>query len=51
VDTLIFLLILSTLLAMAAGKRPLALGLFAASLLATLLLFGGHVTSPLNLNF
>ena len=50
-DTLIFLLIFATLLAAAAGKPPLALGLFFVSLLATLLLFGSHVTSPLKLNF
>jgi hypothetical protein len=51
VDTLIFLLIFLTLLAMVVGKRALALGLFFVSLLATLLLFGMHVTSSLKLNF
>jgi hypothetical protein len=51
VDTIIFLLIFGTLLAMCAGKRSLTLALFAISLVATLLLFGSHVTSSLHLNF
>jgi hypothetical protein len=51
VDTIIFLLIFGTLLAMRAGKRFLALGLFAISLLATLLLFGSHISHSLGLNF
>jgi hypothetical protein len=51
VDTTILLLILGTLLAMCAGKRTLALALFVISLVATLLLFGSHVTTSLPLNF
>jgi hypothetical protein len=51
VDTLIFLSIFASLLTMWAGKRSLALVLFSVCLLATLLLFGSHVTDPLRLNF
>jgi hypothetical protein len=51
VDTIIFLLIFGTLLAMYAGKRSLALALFVFCVLATLLLFGAHVTTSLRLNF
>jgi len=51
VDTIIFLSILVTLLAMRAGKRSLSLGLFLVSLIATLLLFNLHVTSSLKQNF
>jgi hypothetical protein len=51
VDTLIFLLIFGTLLAMRGRKRSVAVGLFLVSVLATMLLFGSHITSSLNLNF
>jgi hypothetical protein len=50
-DTIIFLMILGTLLATGSRKRWLAPALFLASLAATLLLFGYHVTSRLPLNF
>ncbi|HEY1064735.1 MAG TPA: DUF5993 family protein [Pirellulales bacterium] len=50
-DTLIFLLIFGTLLAMRSGSRSLAIGLFAGSLLGTLWVFASHLTSTLNLNF
>lgn len=50
-DTIISLLIFLTLVAMRGGKRPLTLVLFVLSLLATLLLFGSHVTHSLPLNF
>jgi hypothetical protein len=50
-DTLIFILILFTLLAMRTGRRWLVLTLFFVSLAATMLLFNHHVTSTLDLNF
>lgn len=50
-DTIIFLLILGTLLAMRSARRGLTLGLFFAALAATALLFKLHVTSSLPLNF
>jgi hypothetical protein len=50
-DTIIFLLIGGTLLAMRGQRRWLAMGLFFAALTATLLLFRYHVTSQLPLNF
>jgi hypothetical protein len=50
-DTIIFVLILATFLAMRAGCRWLALLLFLVSLTATLLIFRHHVTSELPLNF
>ena len=51
VDTIIFLLILGTLLATGSRRRWLVPTLFLASLTATLLLLGHHVTSRLPLNF
>jgi hypothetical protein len=50
-DTIIFVLIFFTLLAMGTGRRWLVLTLYFVSLAATLLLFNYHVTSQLNLNF
>jgi hypothetical protein len=50
-DTIIFILILFTLLAMRTGRRWLVLMLFFVSLAATMLLFNHHVTSTLDLNF
>jgi len=50
-DTIIFVLIFFTLLAMRTRKRWLALTLYFVSLAATMLLFNHHVTSELNLNF
>jgi hypothetical protein len=51
VDTIIFILIFFTLLAMYARLRGLVLTLYFVSLVATMLLFNHHVTSELNLNF
>ncbi|CAA9462979.1 MAG: hypothetical protein AVDCRST_MAG28-3624 [uncultured Rubrobacteraceae bacterium] len=50
-DTIIFVLIFFTLLAMLTGRRWLVLTLFFVSLTATMLLFNYHVTSRLDLNF
>jgi hypothetical protein len=50
-DTIIFILIFFTLLAMRTGRRWLVLTLFFTSLAATMLLFNHHATSALNLNF
>ncbi len=50
-DTIIFLLIFVTFLAMRGQRRWLALGPFFTALSATLLLFYHHVTSHLPLNF
>jgi hypothetical protein len=50
-DTLIFLLILGTLLATGSRRRWLVPALFLASLAATLLLFRHHLTSRMPLNF
>jgi hypothetical protein len=50
-DTIIFILIFFTLLAMGTGRRWLVLTLFFASLAATMLLFNHHATSTLDLNF
>src|SRR4051794_10069150 len=50
-DTIIFLLIFATLLAMSSGRRWLVVVLFLVTLAATLLLFSYHATSKLNLNF
>ncbi len=50
-DTIIFGLIFSTLLAMFTGKRWLVLSLFFASLLTTMLLFQHHATGDLFLSF
>jgi hypothetical protein len=50
-DTIVFVLIFFTLLAMRAQKRWLVLTLYFVSLAATMLLFNHHVTSELNLNF
>ena len=50
-DTIIFLLILGTLLATRRRGRWLVPALFVASLAATLLLFRHHVTNRLPLNF
>jgi hypothetical protein len=50
-DTIIFVLILATLIALWTGRRRLGLALFAVSLVATLLLFNHHVTSSLALQF
>ena len=49
-DTIIFLLILASLLTMR-GRRRWVLALFFAALTATLLLFNYHATSRLPLNF
>jgi hypothetical protein len=51
VDTIIFLLIFCTLLALRARRRRLSLALFVVSLAATLWLFSHHATSKLPLNF
>jgi hypothetical protein len=51
VDTIIFILIFFTLLAMYTRQRRLVLTLYFVSLAATMLLFNHHVTSALNLNF
>jgi hypothetical protein len=48
--TIPFFLFAAGLAAIWAGKRPLALGLWAAGLLATLVLFRIHTTSQLGLN-
>jgi hypothetical protein len=50
-DSLIFLLIFATLIALVRGYRKTALTLFALSLAATLLLFRHHATDPLPLSF
>ncbi|MBL8799744.1 MAG: hypothetical protein JNM56_38030 [Planctomycetia bacterium] len=50
-DTIIFLLIGGTLLAMRGPRRWLTLALFFTALVATVLLFNHHVTSSLPLNF
>jgi hypothetical protein len=50
-DTIIFLLIGGTLLAMRGQRRWLTFALFFAALAATVLLFNHHVTSQLPLNF
>jgi hypothetical protein len=50
-DTIIFLLILGTLLAMGSRRRWLVLALFLGSLAAVLLLFAHHATNRLPLNF
>ena len=50
-DTIIFVLIFLTLLAMRTGRRWLVLTLYFVSLAATMLLFNHHATSQLNLNF
>lgn len=50
-DTIIFLLILGTLLAMSKRRGWLVLCLFFAALAATVLLFNYHMTSRLPLNF
>ena len=50
-DTIIFVLILLTLLAMRLRRRWLVLALYFVSLAATMLLFDHHVTSALDLNF
>jgi hypothetical protein len=50
-DTIIFLLIFGTLLAMRGRSRGLVLALFFAALTATVLLFNHHVTNRLPLNF
>ena len=50
-DTIIFLLIFGTLLAVRSRRRWLLLILFFASLTAMLLLFNSHATSHLPLNF
>jgi hypothetical protein len=50
-DTIIFVLIFFTLLAMRTRRRWLVLTLYFASLAATMLLFNHHVTSELDLNF
>jgi hypothetical protein len=51
VDTIIFLLILATLVALWTGRRRLGLALFVVSLAATLMLFNHHATSTLSLSF
>jgi Family of unknown function (DUF5993) len=50
-DTIIFLLILATHIALWTGRRRLGLALFIVSLAATLLLFNHHATSTLPLSF
>lgn len=50
-DTIIFVLIFFTLLAMLTRRRWLVLTLYFVSLVATMLLFNYHVTSELDLNF
>ncbi len=50
-DTIIFVLIFFTLLAIYTGKRWLVLTLYFVSLVAAMLLFNYHVTSDLDLNF
>tara|TARA_R110002095_G_scaffold70869_2_gene60409 strand:+ start:2054 stop:2209 length:156 start_codon:yes stop_codon:yes gene_type:complete len=50
-DTLIFLLILFTFLAMWGRQRWLVYSLFLTSLAATCLLFVCHASNALNLNF
>lgn len=50
-DTVIFLMILGTLLAMGSPRRWLVPALFLTALTATLLLFRYHATSQLPLNF
>jgi Family of unknown function (DUF5993) len=50
-DTLIFLGIFVTFLAMRGRRRWLSLGLFFLSLITMLLLFYHHATSHLPLNF
>jgi len=50
-DTIIFSLILGTLLAMWIRKLWLIRAFFFVSLLATMLLFLHHISSKLNLNF
>jgi hypothetical protein len=50
-DTIIFLLILATFLALWTGRRRLGLTLFITSLAATLLLYNHHATSTLALSF
>jgi hypothetical protein len=50
-DTIIFGLILATFGSMFTAKRWLTLGFFFGSLCACLLLFGLHITTPLDLNF
>ncbi len=49
-DTLIFLLILSMILAMLKGRQRLAWYLFVASFLATALLFSHHATDALGIS-
>lgn len=50
-DTIIFLFLFGTLLAMRSRRRWPVLLLFLASLVATLLLFWHHTTDVLPLNF
>jgi Family of unknown function (DUF5993) len=50
-DTIIFILILATLLAMNGRRRWLVLTLFLIACLATLGLFAVHATDRLGLNF
>lgn len=50
-DTIIFVLIFLTFLAMRTRRRWLVLTLYFVSLAATMLLFNYHVTSQLDLNF
>jgi hypothetical protein len=50
-DTILFLLLFATLLAMRQRRRWLVLVLFLSSLVLTLVVFRYHVTSELPLNF
>jgi len=50
-DTIIFTLILLTLIVMSTGSKRRALILFWISFLAIMLLFDHHVTAKLKLNF
>jgi len=50
-DTIIFIAIFATFLAMSRRQRWLALGLFFVCLIAVLMLFYHHATSQLPLNF
>ncbi|MBY0528363.1 MAG: hypothetical protein K2R98_33540 [Gemmataceae bacterium] len=50
-DTIIFLLILTTLFAMRTARLWVVVAFFVVALAATLLLFNHHATSKLPLNF
>lgn len=50
-DTIVFLLILATLLAMVFASKKVIVGAFFVTLVLTALLFNHHVTDKLPLNF